>query len=78
MSGAESTWTMTMAAERFSDTGLSNTLRLQYKTYQSTKHMGERLPVALEPGEKPIKPFIFRDGAEMVEKEIGKLISMRG
>ena len=78
MNNAERAWEMTMMAERFSDTGISNTLRMQHKTYQSTKHMGEAMPIALKPGQKPIKPFIFKDGAEMLEREIGKLISMRG
>lgn len=70
-------WAMILEAERFSDTSLSKTLRLQHQAYLAARVNGRPLPLVMEPGEKPIEPFIFLDSGELLEREIGKLISMR-
>ncbi|THB63489.1 MAG: hypothetical protein D6E12_16835 [Desulfovibrio sp.] len=70
-------WAMIMEAERFSDTAIAKTLRMQYRAYLAARVNGPSMPLILEPGEKPIEPFIFQDGGEILERAIGKLISMR-
>ena len=70
-------WAMILDAERFSSTGISKTIRMQHASYMAARVNGKPLPLALEQGEKAIEPFIFMDGGEVLEREIGKLISMR-
>ena len=68
---------MTLEAERFSHTGISKTLRLQHESYLAARVNGKSLPLVLEPGDAPIEPLIFLSGGEMLERALGKLISMR-
>jgi hypothetical protein len=75
---ADMTWQILMSSMRFESNGLVWTTRLQNQARQATRHMGESLPLALSPGEKPIKPFIFVGPGEALEKLSGRLISQRG
>ncbi len=72
------TWQLVLDGERFSNTGISNTLRAQYQIYQATRHLGEPLPLAIGIGEQPIKPLIFTTAGEQLENMSGRLISQRG
>lgn len=71
------TWQLVLDAERFSNTGISNTLRMQFATYEATKHLGPALPMALYPGQEAIKPLIFTTAGEAIERMSGRLLSER-
>ena len=73
----QAAWDMILMAERFSQSDISKTIRMQYQSWKSTQHLGPALPLALRPGDKPIEPFIFTTAAEALENVSGKLISER-
>ena len=78
MSNQDKMWSMVFGTIPMENTGLVKTMRLQHKTFQSLRHMGETLPMALDPGEKPIEPMIFEDAGEAVERLSGKLLTAVG
>ncbi|MCA1986301.1 MAG: hypothetical protein LDL27_07470 [Desulfovibrio sp.] len=70
-------WQFILEGEQFSTNNISDTMRLQYATYRQTRHLGESLPLALDPGERPMKPMIFVTAGELLEQLAGRLISQR-
>ena len=71
-------WKMILDSIKHLDNGLANTMRLQNRTYEATKHLGSSLPLAVKYGEDTIKPFIFQTGGELLEKMSGRLLSATG
>lgn len=56
----------------------ANSQRLQYYGRQMSRILGPSLPMALHPGEPPIKPVVLTTPGEWVERGMGNLLFMRG
>lgn len=76
-SRTEMAWQMIMNFNQFSDTNITRSQKLQYQTFKQANTIGEAQPMALEPGEKAIKPFIFREPGEDLERMAPSLITAR-
>ena len=70
-------WQFVLDGEQFSSNNISHSLRMQHATYEQTKHLGEAVPLAVEMGERNMKPLIFTTAGELLEQLAGRLISQR-
>ncbi len=68
-------WKLILDGIQFEDTGIAKTTRLQYKTYEMLKPLGDNLPLALYPGDKPIEAFIFQTAGEVIEQAGSRIVS---
>ncbi|GAB7080274.1 hypothetical protein [Megalodesulfovibrio paquesii] len=69
------TWQSILEAERFNQSSIANTMRMQYNIHKMTSVNGESLPLAVNVGESAQKPMIFTTAGELLERMAGKLFS---
>ncbi len=71
-------WTLELQGMIRDFTPPANSQRLQFYGREVTRTFGPSWPMALRPGEAPIKPVVLTTPGEWVERGMGNLLLMRG
>ncbi len=71
-------WSLMLDGMQFDHSLTAENLRAQYLGRVMTRANGPSLPLALFPGQEPIKPMFLTTPGEWVERGMGKLLFMRG
>lgn len=70
-------WDLNLQGARFDHAYPANSQRAQYLGRAVTRDLGESWPMALRPGDAPIKPLILTSPGEWVERDVGTLIAFK-
>lgn len=71
-------WGLELQGMKYDATPQAYSQRLQYSGRVMTRDMGPSWPMALRPGEAPIKPVVLTTPGEWVERGMGNLLFLRG
>ncbi len=70
-------WSLNLQGARFDNAYPANSQRAQHHGRTITRGFGPSWPMALRPGDTPIKPLILTTPGEWVERDVGALIAFK-